>query len=91
MAQQGLTEELYAHVAEYRDHPGYSEQERVAIEYAERFLLDHRNIDDDLFRRLRSVFTDAEVLDLNVCIAVFLGLGRILKVLGVDETCIVDW
>jgi len=91
LAQQGLTEELYAHVAEYRDHPGYSEQERVAIEYAERFLLDHRNIDDDLFRRLRSVFTDAEVLDLNVCIAVFLGLGRILKVLGVDETCIVDW
>ena len=91
MTQQGLTEELYAHVAEYRDHPGYSDQERVAIEYAERFLLDHTNIDDDLFQRLRAVFSDAEVLDLNVCIAVFLGLGRILKVLGVDETCMIDW
>ena len=91
MTQQGLTEELYAHVAEYRDHPGYSDRERVAIEYAERFVLDHRNIDDDLFARLRAVFTDAEVLDLNVCIAVFLGLGRILKVLGVDETCMIDW
>jgi alkylhydroperoxidase family enzyme len=91
VTQQGLTEELYAHVAEYRDHPGYSDQERVAIEYAERFVVDHRNIDDDLFSRLRVVFTDAEVLDLNVCIAVFLGLGRILKVLGVDETCMIDW
>ena len=91
MTQQGLTEELYAHVAEYRDHPGYSDRERVAIEYAERFVLDHQHIDDDLFRRLRAVFTDPEVLDLNVCIAVFLGLGRILKVLGVDETCMIDW
>ena len=91
MTQQGLTEELYAHVAEYRDHPGYSDRERVAIEYTERFVLDHLHIDDELFRRLRAQFTDAEVLDLNVCIAVFLGVGRILKVLGIDETCIIDW
>jgi alkylhydroperoxidase family enzyme len=91
LTQQGLTEELYAHVAEYRDHPGYSEQERLAIEYAERFLVDHRNIDEEFFGRLRAAFTDPEVLDLTFCISAFLGLGRLLQVLGVDQTCAIDW
>jgi len=84
--RQGLDEEFYAHVADYHEDSRYSEPERLAIEYAERFVLDHRGIDDDLFSRLRGQFTDAEVLDLTVCIATFLGLGRLLQVLGIDET-----
>jgi alkylhydroperoxidase family enzyme len=43
---QGVDEELYAHVAEYRKYPGYSEEERLAVEYAERFVTDHLGIDD---------------------------------------------
>ncbi|HEX4539771.1 MAG TPA: hypothetical protein VH112_05945 [Acidimicrobiales bacterium] len=89
MTQQGLTEEFYRHVAEYRT-ADYSEQERLAIEYAERFVLDHTRIDDDFFIRLRESFTDAEILDLTICVATFLGLGRLLRVLGIDETCQVD-
>jgi alkylhydroperoxidase family enzyme len=88
--QQGLTEDFYAHVADYHDDGRYSEQEQLAIEYAERFLLDHTNIDDAFFARLRSAFSDPEILDLTICIATFLGLGRLLRVLGVDQTCEVD-
>ena len=86
MTQQGISEDLYTHVAGYRDHPGYSPQERLAIEYAERFAVDHLSIDDAFFERLRTVFADDEILDLTVCLATFLGLGRLLRVLGVDET-----
>ncbi len=53
LAEQGVNEELYAHVEQWRDHPEYSEPERLAIEYAERFALDHRTIDDAFFARLQ--------------------------------------
>jgi alkylhydroperoxidase family enzyme len=87
--RQGVTEDFYSHIAE---HPAdvYSEQERLAIEYAERFATDHLGIDDGFFARLRNAFTDAEILDLTICIAHFLGLGRLLRVLGITETCVVD-
>jgi alkylhydroperoxidase family enzyme len=90
VARQGVDEELYAHVAEYRDYPGYSERERIAVEYAERFVTDHLSIDDAFLTRLKAAFADDEILDLSICIAAFLGLGRILRVLGVDPACEID-
>ena len=84
MTQQGVTPELYEHVAEYRAHDGYTDRERLAIEYAERFAVDHTNIDDDLFVRLRACFADYEIVDLTICLAAFLGLGRMLQVLQID-------
>jgi alkylhydroperoxidase family enzyme len=87
LREQGVTEDLYAHVAEHRDHPEYSDAERVAIEYAERFALDHLAIDDAFFERLRAHFSDADVLDLTICIADFLGFGRLTQVLKLDVAC----
>ena len=83
----GVTDDEYAHVEQWRDWPGYTVRQRLAIEYAERFAADHRSIDDALFARLRAEFTDAEILDLTVCIGGWLALGRTLHVLGVDDTC----
>jgi AhpD family alkylhydroperoxidase len=79
----GATEELYAHVSA-PDAAAYTERERLAIEFAERFALDHPGIDDAFVARLRSAFSDAEVLDLSICCAAFLGLGRVLAVLGIE-------
>ena len=79
----GATEDLYAHV-ENPDDARYTPRERLAIEFAERFALDHQGMDEAFFARLRSEFSDAEVLDLSVCCAAFLGLGRVLAVLGID-------
>ena len=83
--QQGVTPELYEHVAQYRERGDYTEREKLAIEYAERFVLDHLAIDDDFFTRLRVHFADDEVLDLAICTSTFLALGRLLQVLGVDD------
>jgi len=81
---------MYAHVAEYGDRDEYSERERLAIEYAERFALDHLGIDDAFFERLREHFADDEILDLTICIADFLGFGRLTQVLKLDQSCAVD-
>lgn len=88
--EKGVQEDFYAHVAEHETSDLYSEQERLAIAYAERFALDHLAIDDAFFGRLRTVFTDAEILDLTIRLAAFLGLGRLLRVLGIDETSLLD-
>jgi alkylhydroperoxidase family enzyme len=86
LAEQGVDEELYAHVTEH-GHPGYSAQEQVAIEYAERFALDHLNIDEAFWARLREQFADAEIVDLTICIGNWLAFGRLTQVLHLDVVC----
>ena len=90
MAREGVTEEMYAHVAEYREREDYSEREKLAIEYAERFALEHLAIDDAFFTRLREHFADAEILDLTICVADYLAFGRLTQVLKLDQECSIE-
>lgn len=87
---EGVTEAFYGHVTDHHDGAGFDVRERLAMEYAERFALDHLSIDDAFVDRLRQSFSDAEVLDLTICLAAFLGLGRTLRVLGITETSLTD-
>jgi AhpD family alkylhydroperoxidase len=88
--EAGVAPERSENVAAYATYPGYTARQRLAIEYAERFANDHGSIDDAFFGRLRESFSDEEILDLTLCVAVFLGLGRSLTVLGVDQSCAID-
>ena len=82
-----VSEADYANVADWRTYAGYTAREQIAIEYAERFALDHHSLDDGFFARLHEEFSDAEILDLTVCIGGWLAIGRTLHVLGIDESC----
>ena len=86
---QGVGDDLYCAVGTH-DEAGLTEQERLAVEYAERFAVDHTSIDDAFVERLRGVFSDAEVFDLTICLSAFLGLGRTLRALGITETSLTD-
>jgi AhpD family alkylhydroperoxidase len=88
--EQGVTEDFYRHVTEHPSADEYSLQEQLAIEYAQRFAVEHLSIDDAFFDRLRDAFSDEEILDLTICLAAFLGLGRMLRSLGIDETSLAD-
>jgi alkylhydroperoxidase family enzyme len=81
----GVGDDLYSHLDDYESYDGYTDRQRLAIEYAGRFASDHDSIDDELFTRLHASFSDAEILDLTMCIASYLGLGRALAVLGIEE------
>jgi AhpD family alkylhydroperoxidase len=87
----GVTEDFYAHVGTHdSDSAALSLQEELAVEYAERFAIDHLGIDDLFVDRLRESFSDPEILDLTICLAAFLGLGRMLHVLGITDTSLTD-
>jgi len=86
---QGLDEDFYRAVGSQAD-AALDEQERLAVEYAERFAVDHTSIDDAFVERLRTSFTDSEIFDLTVCLSAFLGLGRTLRALGITETTLTD-
>ncbi|HXY93665.1 MAG TPA: carboxymuconolactone decarboxylase family protein [Acidimicrobiia bacterium] len=88
--EAGVTEDTYEHLDEWRTWPGYTARQRLAIEYAERFATDHQAIDDELFARLRAAFADDEILDITLCCAVYLGLGRTLEVLQITEATDLD-
>lgn len=79
-----MDEDLYANV-ENLAYDGYNDQERLAIEYAERFAYDHLRLDDEFWTRMRAAFSDQEVLDLTICVGSFIALGRTLVVLGLDH------
>jgi alkylhydroperoxidase family enzyme len=67
--------------------PGYTDAERVALEYAERFCADSAGITDDLLRRLGEHFDSGEIVDLTLVVGKYLALGRFMQVLGLDQAC----
>jgi len=82
-----LSEELYANVADWRTYPGYSDAERIAIEYAEKFALDHLSLDDAFFARMRGFYSDGQIMDIAVCVGTWLMMGRITMVMDVAVSC----
>jgi alkylhydroperoxidase family enzyme len=87
LAQHQLSEEDYGDVAEWRTSDRFSDREKVGIEYAERFVTEHTGLDDEFWARFRSLWADEEIIDLTVCIASFLGLGRMTQVLAPAHSC----
>jgi alkylhydroperoxidase family enzyme len=88
----GVDEGFYGDVAGWRDSPALSDRERLAAEFAQRFALDHQGMDDAFWARLRAAYADDEIADLTMCCGMFLGLGRVLAVVGVrapDERILV--
>jgi alkylhydroperoxidase family enzyme len=88
----GADEGFYAEVADWRTSPALSDRERLAAEFAQHFALDHQSMDDGLWGRLHAAFSDDELADLTMCCGMFLGLGRVLAVVGVrapDERILV--
>ncbi|MCE2391189.1 MAG: hypothetical protein J4G09_06845 [Proteobacteria bacterium] len=87
MARHGLSEELYANVSNWADHPGFSDAERIAIEYTEKFAVDHTALDDAFFARMREHFDSEEILEISVCVGTWLMMGRIVMVTDVAVSC----
>jgi alkylhydroperoxidase family enzyme len=89
VAGEAVPEELYEHITE-PDHPFFTQQESAAIRYADLFASDHRSIDDAVFVRLHEVFSDAEMAELTILLGVWLGLGRVVRTLDVENACSLD-
>jgi alkylhydroperoxidase family enzyme len=81
-----IDEDYYAHIGEY-DWDGFTERELLAAQFAEKYALDHRNIDDAFWVRLHAAFTDDELVELALCIASWIAFGRLNVIFDVDGAC----
>ena len=83
-----VPEELYEHVGD-PSWPGFTERELLAMEFTERFALDHLSMerDADFWKRLHEHFTDDELVDLACCAGAHLVNGRINRVFDVEGDC----
>jgi alkylhydroperoxidase family enzyme len=84
-------ERLLAGVEHPAETEGYTDAERVALEYAERFCTDSTAIDDGLLDRLKRHFDSSDIVDLTLVIGKYLALGRFTQVLGLDQACVMHF
>ncbi|MBA2283751.1 MAG: carboxymuconolactone decarboxylase family protein [Actinomycetota bacterium] len=80
-------EDFYDNVGANPAWDGFSARERLAMEFAERFAVDHTNIDDDLWAHLHAAFTDSELVEFGLCIGAWIAFGRLNRVFDVDGGC----
>jgi alkylhydroperoxidase family enzyme len=81
--QAGLTEVKIAALDDVGSNL-FTPRERAALTFAELMATDHHKIDEGVFAELRRHFTEAEIVELGVCTALFIGFGRLNAVIGVD-------
>lgn len=85
--EEGFTEEVYGEIETFRTSPHFTDAEKLAIEFAEKFALDHESLDEAFFDRLHSFFSDPEIVDLTFLTARHMAFGRFTHVLGLDDHC----
>jgi AhpD family alkylhydroperoxidase len=85
--EAGVTDELLAGVASYETFPDFTETERVALEYTRHFCTDSARITDDLMDRLGALLGPDEIVELTLVIGKYLSMGRFMQVLGLDQSC----
>ncbi len=86
-AAAGMTDDDYAQIEHWRTWPGFTEPEKLVIDFAERFTTDHLSIDQDFFDRLLVHFSPDQAFELGLCIGSWLALGRVTQVYDVHVAC----
>ena len=61
------------------------DQERLAVELGDRFACDHLSIDGAFFEKLNALFSEAEIMELLMHCALYVGVGRLAAVLDMTE------
>ena len=77
-----------ASVSNWLADPALSDRERLAAEYAGRFAEDHHNLDDAFWSRMFEHYSQAEVVELTMCLGSWIAFGRLNRVLGLDTACV---
>ncbi|MGV1048421.1 MAG: carboxymuconolactone decarboxylase family protein [Solirubrobacterales bacterium] len=70
---------------DFAANPDYSPAERAAVEFAERMALDHHGIGDAEIEALHEHFDDAEILELMMMAGQYIGFGRCLAILQLED------
>jgi len=69
VSELGLSDEKILALDHYADSELYSATEKVALEYADAMTLSDQDVSDELFERVRAVYSEAEIIELTEVIA----------------------
>jgi len=64
---------------------GLTEEEALAIELGDRFANNHLAIDEAFFLRMKALFDEAQIMELLMHCALYVGMGRLAAVLDMTE------
>jgi AhpD family alkylhydroperoxidase len=73
----GVTEGLVCSLERPQEAENLSAAEKVAIRYGELMATDHLAIDDAMYADLRAHFSEAQIVELGMTVAFFVGFGRL--------------
>ena len=73
----GLTEDLVCSLAKPHEADNLSAAEKAAIRFGELMATDHLAIGDAIYADLRRHFSEAEIVELGMTVAFFVGFGRL--------------
>ncbi|WP_337658539.1 carboxymuconolactone decarboxylase family protein [Sphingorhabdus sp. Alg231-15] len=73
----GLNEDLVCSLEKPAEAENLSDAEKVAIRYGELFATDHLAINDAMHDELREHFSEAQIVELGMTVAFFVGFGRL--------------
>ncbi len=68
-SELGISDEKLLALADYATSPLFDGAERLALEYADAMTITDRDVDDDLFARLISVYDADALVELTATIA----------------------
>jgi alkylhydroperoxidase family enzyme len=68
-SQLGVSDEKIQALEHYANSDLYDAAERIALEYADSVTITGREVSDDLFARLRSFYSEDEIVELTATIA----------------------
>ena len=73
----GMTEGMVCSLEKPQQAADLTDAEKAALRYAELSCVDHLAIDEAAFDDLRGVFSEAQIVELGMFIAFFIGFGRL--------------
>lgn len=73
----GVTEGLVCSLERPQEAENLSAAEKAAIRYGELMATDHLAINDAVYADLRQHFTEAQIVELGMTVAFFVGFGRL--------------
>jgi alkylhydroperoxidase family enzyme len=82
--QAGATEAKIAAVTNAGSSEFFSESERAALEFAEAMTFSDRRVSDQLFARVRSHFSEAQVVELAAAVALENFRSKFNVALGIE-------
>ncbi len=81
----GLDEGLVCSLERPQEAENLSAAEKAAIRFGEKMASDHLSIDDAIYGELREHFSEAQIVELGMTTAFFVGFGRLAATLNMTE------